>query len=193
MHKSIYKAAFLLIIILTGGRAYAEDIRYAYCTSNFLVHDGGNSVNPVRQDIIRLFSPIFMVDVHDKGVSSLDFSSSFESTVLKDSANAKDTFAYDWVKNVGLHQKGCNFTAKTLQEAQKIYDKEYLEGKNFKPQFQDRCKFVGVYAWTPEQYRPLYPNIIEAEAGYKALVQGCMVHKPVRYKTSYSPSQNWFE
>ena len=63
------------------------------------------------------------MDVHDKGVSAVDFSGNFESTVLRDSVNAKDTFAYDWVKNVGLYQKGCNFSSKSLQEAQKTFDK----------------------------------------------------------------------
>ena len=193
MKKSIYKVIFPSIIFLTVSNVHAEDIRYGYCTANFLVHDGGSSVNPVRKDIIRLFSPIFKVDVHDKGVSAVDFSGNFESTVLRDSVKAKDTFAYDWVKNVGLYQKGCNFSSKSLQEAQKTFDKEYLDDKNFKPQFQDRCKFVGIYAWTPEKYKPLYPNVLEAESGYKALVQGCFVNKPVRYKASYSPSQDWFK
>ena len=124
MKKSIYKVIFPSIIFLTVSNVHAEDIRYGYCTANFLVHDGGSSVNPVRKDIIRLFSPIFKVDVHDKGVSAVDISGNFESTVLRDSVNAKDTFAYDWVKNVGLYQKGCNFSSKSLQEAQKTFDKE---------------------------------------------------------------------
>ena len=193
MIKLLPKLIFTLSILGTTN-LYAEDIRYAYCTANFLVHDGGSSVNPVRQDVIRLYSPIFKVDVHNKSVSSVDFSGNFESTVLRDSANAKDTFAYDWIKkNVGLHQKGCDFSAKSLQEAQKKFDKEYLEDKNFKPEFQGRCKFIGIYDWTPEKYKPIYPNVIEAESGYKALVQGCFVNKPVRYKTSYSSSQDWFK
>ena len=45
MKKSIYKVIFPSIIFLTVSNVHAEDIRYGYCTANFLVHDGGSSVN----------------------------------------------------------------------------------------------------------------------------------------------------
>ncbi len=193
MKKNLITIAFTLFTSAISTQLYAKDIRYVYCTANFIEHGTTNSSNPVRQNIIRLFSPIFQVNVHNtNGASSVNLSGDFENTILRDSTNAKGTFAYEWIKNVGLHQRGCNFESTSLQQAKQKFDQEYINDKDFKPNLQDRCKYIGVYTWIPEEHKPLYPNVTEAEFGYKALVQGCFPEKPVRYKNINS-GISWFK
>ncbi|RYL25941.1 hypothetical protein [Acinetobacter piscicola] len=172
MIKPSLQIMFALAFIFEATQVYAQDIRYVYCTTTLVAQDGSN-YQPVRQDQIELFSPIFKVDVHnDDGASSVNFSGDFEITVLRDTKDSR-TFAYNQIKDFSLNKRGCNFESKSLEEAKKRYDLEYIEKKNIKPNFQNKCRYIAVYSWIPENYTVLYPLKTPATPTRKVLVQPC--------------------
>lgn len=181
MIKSLVKMIIPLASMLVINEAYAKDIRYVYCATTLVGHGGAN-YQPVRQDQIVLFSPIFKVDVHnDDGASSVNFSGDFENTVLND-RNDNRTFAHRQLKDVSLNQRGCNFESKSLEAAKKSFDTQYLEQKNLKLSFQDKCRYIAIYSWIPKNYVALYPSKTAITPTTKALIQSCQEDEPPVYK-----------
>jgi len=172
MIKSLIKIIIPLASVLVINEAYAKDIRYVYCTTT-LVGNGGANYQPVRQDQIVLFSPIFKVDVHnDDGASSVNFSGDFENSIFNDRKDSR-TFASQQIKDVGLNQRGCNFESKSLEQAKNSFDRQYIEQKNLKPNFQQQCRYIATYSWIPKNYTALYPSKKPTSSTYKALIQPC--------------------
>lgn len=153
---------------------HAEDIRYIYCKAEF--SSASNSIPDDkidRADQYVLFSPIFKIDVHDKATynSRVDFVNQFISAVYDDAKKGK---AHPYIsQNHAARFEGCNLESSNLEDAKKLYDKDYVKERTYtQPHSGNRCSNIGTYNWKPTNLNPLYPNKVSTYS-YNAYGQSC--------------------
>lgn len=184
MIKSILKVIIPLVSFFAITEAYAEDIRYIYCTAEF--DSTKNTPNHLikRDEKFIVFSPIFKVDIHDKAIytSGVDLAGEFVSAIYKDGENNKSH--PNLVGKTG-RLEGCSTKHTTFESAKKSYDEKYLVEKRRTYNLGNgkRCSQIATYEWTPKNLYAMYPIVTWISPyGYKALAETCNGEDTPRYK-----------
>lgn len=211
MMRMTLKFILLSLAILGMREIYAKDY-YVYCRAEFaskeysprqevetyfgiedtrIVH-----YNPPRNERVILYSPIFKINLSEGEGAHL--SDGFVKTILKD-LRVKGTFVYENITNkrgVIEPDRWCTVGQKftSLNKAKKYFDQDYESSKNTREKLNlgymgieekiemDRCKAIGIYVWTPENQKALYPIQKSDISVNEALVQRCDPNEAPRYK-----------
>ena len=183
MIKSILKVIIPLVSFFAITEAYAQDIRYVYCTAEF--DSTRNTPNHLirRDEKFIVFSPIFKVDLHSESVyaSRADLAGEFLSTVYKDAKNGK-SHPYLTTDHTG-RLEGCTREYTTFESAKKSYDERYLVEKRriYNLGNGKRCAYIATYKWAPKNLQVVYPTVT-SPCSYSALAQICNGEDAPRYK-----------
>lgn len=195
MKRTALRFIFLSLAIFGARDIYAQDY-YVYCKAKFASNEYSpqqtivtrfgiedieiNHYRPPVKEQIILYSPIFKINYSkDKSPSS----DNFMKAVLND-LRVKGTFVNENITNKrGPIDGWCmekRFTS--FNEAKKNFDEDYESSKNNRESFmgqilENRCKAIGIYSWTPENLKALYPI---QKAG--TLVQRCDPNEAPKYK-----------